>query len=715
MKAKIAAAVIAVFAAFGLGAGLANAAEAVVTEPVTDGVITSVPQKIDAALHSIDLTKDTTPAEDSPLKDIVQFLEDGINLAGRDVLTGTVYAEDVPSGDTPSDVDNPEPPFKLPTYDDPGEKNIETEPEFEIFTVLGNAVDRVVAAIPGVNKIRETDAWNSDYFRVFGALAVITTLLLPVTIPLGIAGGIGVSALLGTLVFVGAVLVGALGGVPVGIIPGVVFGLIGAILLPIVILATPLWLIAGIILVGVGAATIAGVVTAPAGAVLLGVGIVFVLFGLMPWLPIGIALGFLFLGFASFWVPIFIGAALMVPVGIVLGLAVFFLSMLITVPLGAGIAIGIPLLSAFLAIVLWLNNEPSRKKEDKASEEAPADTSATALMSTRDDVEPAPNKNFLNKLGDVADWFWDDLQWLAGKIVFIGPSIQRGINAMRHSKLWKSDPFRIATVISFITIAIIAPLSGVLIFGGAVVAGLAAFAIAAVVMALPLAGVGILLTGLLILVAALVPAGLVGGGIFVMIMGLSLMGVGIAGFVNPITVPAALSAEAVGFFLILAGLIMIGLGFFPIVWIPFLGLALLVGGLVTAVLFILGLILVAPEAAFVGAIVFVVLAPLAILVPLAIVAFGLVVLAIGLIFGLALPTRPAGEPLPKITQEDDPEYQHKDDWRYGRTDNKNWDKPAAEKEAPAAETTPEEKAPAAKNGTKKANKEGTRADYGLAA
>ncbi|MFY9190555.1 MAG: hypothetical protein WAN89_04720, partial [Lawsonella sp.] len=129
MNARIAAAVLAVFAAFGIGAGVANAAETAVTEPASDSVVTSVTQNIDAALKSIDFNKETQPASESPLQDVVKFLQDGITLAGRDVLTtGTVYADDIPDAGDTSDVDNPEPPFKLPQYDDPNEKNIETEP-----------------------------------------------------------------------------------------------------------------------------------------------------------------------------------------------------------------------------------------------------------------------------------------------------------------------------------------------------------------------------------------------------------------------------------------------------------------------------------------------------------------------------------------------------------------------------------------------------------
>ncbi|GEM_PF-2697497 len=684
MKARIAAAVLAVFAAFGIGAGVANAAETAVTEPVSDSVVTSVTQNIDAALKSIDFNKETQPAPENPLQDVVKFLQDGITLAGRDVLTtGTVYADDIPDAGDTSDVDNPEPPFKLPQYDDPNEKNIETEPEFSILMALGNAVDAIVAPIPGINKIRETDAWDSDYFRVFGALAVVTAALLPVTIPGGVVGGIGTSIALGVATFAAAVILGGLGGVPVGILPAVVLGIVGAVLLPVVLIATPFWLIAGIIMVVLG-------LTGPQVAILVPLGAVFIVFGLMPFIPIGIALGFIGAAIFFFWAPVVVGALIMAPIGIMLGVAVFFLSLFLTVPVGIGIAIGTPILFAFLAVVLWLNNEPTRKKEGEEEAEVVTEEANIALLWTRDDT--VGNKNFLNKLGDYADWFWDDLQWLFGKIVFIGPSLQRGINAMRHSKLWKSDLFRIATTVAFLSVFVVAPMTGPLILGAAAVIGFTAGLIVDVVLALPLIGLGILLTGLLVLVAALLPVGLIAGGIALVIMGLA----------NP---P-----------LMVGGIALIIAAFIPFLWIPFLGLFLFVGGLLTVVLGLVGMLLAAPVAIAAAVTVFAGIGFFAIAVPVVIVGFTLAVLAIGLIFGLVLPTRPAGEPLPKITTEDDPEYQHKDDWRYGRTDTKQWDNPnAPADEAEAEEETPAEESIAEKIGLRRAAQDDEQSDYALAA
>lgn len=737
MKAKIAAAVLAVFAAFGIGAGVANAAEPAVTEPVSDSVVTTVPQQIDAALKSIDFNKESQPAPESPLQDVVKFLQDGITLAGRDVLTtGTVYADDIPDGGDNSDVDNPEPPFKLPQYDDPNEKNIETEPEFSILTILGNAVDAVVAPIPGINKIRETDAWDSDYFRIFGALAVITTALLPVTVPGGIVAGIGTSAVLGIATFAAAVILGGLGGVPVGILPAVVLGIVGAVLLPIVLIATPLWLIAGIILVTIGVLGTAGTggIATPFSIPMVAVGALFIIFGLMPFIPIGIALGLIGLAIFLFWAPVIIGALIMAPIGVMLGVAVFFLSLFITVPLGIGIAVGTPLLFAFLAIVLWLNNEPTRKKEGEGeSDEVVAEKANVAVFWTRDDTEG--NKNFLNKLGDYADWFWDDLQWIFGKIVFIGPSLQRGINAMRHSKLWKSDPFRIAATVAFLSVFAVAPSSGLLILGAAAAIGFTAGLIVDVVLALPLTGLGVLLTGLLILVAALVPLILFGGGIVLILLGVGLIITGAAtegatlgalaslvgAFLAAVTIPAGAAQIAAGVGFILLGLLAIGISLIPFLWIPILGLVLFLGAVVIVLLTLVGMLLAAPVAAAVAAVVFAGIGVFAIAVPVAVIGFGLMVLVIGLIFGLVLPTRPAGEPLPKITTEDDSEYQHKDDWRYGRTDTKHWDNPNAPADkADAEKEAPEEKEKESivdkiKNPRRADDKDGKKSDYALAA
>lgn len=737
MKAKIAAAVLAVFATFGIGAGVANAAESAVTEPVSDSVVTTVPQQIDAALKSIDFNKESQPAPEIPLQDVVKFLQDGITLAGRDVLTtGTVYADDIPDGGDNSDVDNPEPPFKLPQYDDPNEKNIETEPEFSILTILGNAVDAVVAPIPGINKIRETDAWDSDYFRIFGALAVITTALLPVTVPGGIVAGIGTSAVLGIATFAAAVILGGLGGVPVGILPAVVLGIVGAVLLPIVLIATPLWLIAGIILVTIGVLGTAGTggIATPFSIPMVAVGALFIIFGLMPFIPIGIALGLIGLAIFLFWAPVIIGALIMAPIGVMLGVAVFFLSLFITVPLGIGIAVGTPLLFAFLAIVLWLNNEPTRKKEGEGeSDEVVAEKANVAVFWTRDDTEG--NKNFLNKLGDYADWFWDDLQWIFGKIVFIGPSLQRGINAMRHSKLWKSDPFRIAATVAFLSVFAVAPSSGLLILGAAAAIGFTAGLIVDVVLALPLTGLGVLLTGLLILVAALVPLILFGGGIVLILLGVGLIITGAAtegatlgalaslvgAFLAAVTIPAGAAQIAAGVGFILLGLLAIGISLIPFLWIPILGLVLFLGAVVIVLLTLVGMLLAAPVAAAVAAVVFAGIGVFAIAVPVAVIGFGLMVLVIGLIFGLVLPTRPAGEPLPKITTEDDSEYQHKDDWRYGRTDTKHWDNPNAPADkADAEKEAPEEKEKESivdkiKNPRRADDKDGKKSDYALAA
>ncbi|MFY9190447.1 MAG: hypothetical protein WAN89_04125, partial [Lawsonella sp.] len=614
------------------------------------------------------------------------------------------------------------------------------EPEFSILMALGNAVDAIVAPIPGINKIRETDAWDSDYFRVFGALAVVTAALLPVTVPGGIVGGIGTSIALGVATFAAAVILGGLGGVPVGILPAVVLGIVGAVLLIAIAILTPFWLIAGLALVAFGIAIIVitagsgpltlgtSVLGTPAGVGILFLGLLSLLFGFMPFLPFLLPIGII--GFAAFlfWAPVVIGALIMAPIGIMLGVAVFFLSLFLTVPVGIGIAVGTPILFAFLAVVLWLNNEPTRKKEGEEEAEVVTEEANIALLWTRDDTEG--NKNFLNKLGDYADWFWDDLQWLFGKIVFIGPSLQRGINAMRHSNMWKSDLFRIATTVAFLSVFVVAPVTGLLILGAAAVIGFTAGLIVDVVLALPLIGLGILLTGLLVFVAALIPVVLLAGGIFLIVLGIGLIIAGAAettaglgllasvvgGFIGLAELALGPPTIAAGVGILLLGFVAIGLALIPFLWIPFLGLVLFLGGLVTVLLGLVGMLLASPVAIAAAVTVFAGIGFFAIAVPVVIVGFALAVLAIGLIFGLVLPTRPAGEPLPKITTEDDPEYQHKDDWRYGRTDTKQWDNPnAPADEAEAEEEAPSEESIAEKIGLRRAAQDDAQSDYALAA
>lgn len=747
MKARIAAAVLAVFTAFGIGAGVANAAEPAVTEPASDSVVASAPQKIDAALKSIDFNKESQPAPESPLQDAIKFLQDGITLAGRDILTtGTVYADDITNNGNSSSVDNPKAPFKLPQYDDPSKKDIETEPEFSLLTILGDAVDSIVAPIPGINKIRETDAWDSDYFRIFGALAVVTTALLPVTVPAGIVAGIGTSIALGAATLAAATILGGLGGVPVGILPGIVLGLVGGALLIAVTVLTPFWLAFGVGIACFGIAVLALSTTVapitlggtalliPEGIALLVVGLVLILFGIMPYLPFLLPVGILALAAFLFFTPVVIGALIMAPIGLLVGAAVSFLSLFVTVPVGIGIAVVPPLLFAFLAVALWLNNKPTRRRAGK-SDGVTAESVNVAQFWTRDGAEG--NKNFLNKLGDYADWFWDDLQWLFGKIVFIGPSLQRGINAMRHSKLWKSDPFRIAASVAFISIFAVAPISGVLILGAAVALGFTAGLIVDVLLALPLTGLGLALTGLLVVVAALIPVVLFAGGIVLILLGIGLIATGVttglgieavalatlitfAGlFLQAVAIPSTVGQIAAGVGFILLGLLAIGLSAIPFLWIPFLGLVLVVGAVVTVLLTLVGMLLAAPIATAAAATVFAGVGFFAIAVPVGVIGFGLITLAIGLILGLALPTRPAGEPLPKITTEDDPEYQHKEDWRYGRTDNKQWDgskAPANKADTNKEASTQQESIAKKLKKARRADGAGsTKSDYALAA
>ena len=96
MKARIAAAAVAVFAALGLGAGAANATEAPASTPEPASTTAPITQVVDSALHSIDLGQDSTPKPASPASDVLKFLQDGITLAGRDVLLGELRKDDTP-------------------------------------------------------------------------------------------------------------------------------------------------------------------------------------------------------------------------------------------------------------------------------------------------------------------------------------------------------------------------------------------------------------------------------------------------------------------------------------------------------------------------------------------------------------------------------------------------------------------------------------------
>ena len=97
-------------------------------------------------------------------------------------------------------------------------------------------------------------------------------------------------------------------GFPWGVLPGLLIALVGGIFLLLSGILMPFWLIGGVIMITFGAIVVAGAAAtveflgglpAPAGGALIAAGIVAVIFGLMPLLPVLISLGIICLLYTS--------------------------------------------------------------------------------------------------------------------------------------------------------------------------------------------------------------------------------------------------------------------------------------------------------------------------------------------------------------------------------------------------------------------------------
>lgn len=779
MKARITAAAVAVFAALGLGAGAANATEAPASTPESASTTAPVIQVVDSALHSIDLGQDSTRTPASPASDVLKFLQDGITLAGRDVLLGDLRKDDTPKPN-PEDngfvYDNPAPPFELPNL---GQKPDEKGPAPVIFEWAGKAADGLLGLfsfIPFVKDFRDSPAWQSDYLRIGLGLSLIAAPFALVTVPAGIIGGLATSFVLATIAASPGLFLGFALGFPWGVLPGLLIALVGGIFLLLSGILMPFWLIGGVIMITFGAIVVAGVAAAaagasptvavpaflvglgvPAGGALIAAGIVAVIFGLMPLLPVLISLGIIGLGFTVFIIPILIGLAITSPLWLPIFAVVFFGSALITVPVGFLLGLLAVAIFPIATYLVWLWRGPTHpvkgmpepgkrdldaedkalqengkadsalerqkdlaKKAEKSEEERKAAADKLALMNLRDNVAP---KNPLNVIGDYMDWFWDSMQWYLGQLPFIGPSLQRGINGMRASKMWKSDLFRIGVTVSLFTVVVIPVVAVVASLGFSALAGIATAVITDLVLSLPLLGLGLLLGGIVLAIGAIFVPLLFLAAVAAIVMGVIFTIAGFSTAVAGIGIPIAI----LGILIVLAGLLVLGISIIPLVWIPFFALFAVLAVVVIVLLYAVGMVLAAPVAIGLGlavaAVLAVVLTPI---VPIISIPVGLVVLGIAVIFGLVLPTRPKGEKAPRVTKENDPDYLPKDE-RPAPSDTKEDDNiPGVdlwnEEDAKANATKDAKKATnKAKKDTKKAaNKKlpgvglGTQSDYGLA-
>ncbi|MDU7193038.1 hypothetical protein [Lawsonella clevelandensis] len=779
MKARITAAAVAVFAALGLGAGAANATEAPASTPESASTTAPVMQVVDSALHSIDLGQDSTRTPASPASDVLKFLQDGITLAGRDVLLGDLRKDDTPKPN-PEDngfvYDNPAPPFELPNL---GQKPDEKGPAPVIFEWAGKAADGLLGLfsfIPFVKDFRDSPAWQSDYLRIGLGLSLIAAPFALVTVPAGIIGGLATSFVLATIAASPGLFLGFALGFPWGVLPGLLIALVGGIFLLLSGILMPFWLLGGIAMISIGAVALAleaGVITGTGGAAtailalagppaiaLIVFGVVAVIFGLMPLLPVLISLGIIGLGFTVFIIPILIGLAITSPLWLPIFAVVFFGSALITLPVGFLLGLLAVAIFPIATYLVWLWRGPTHpvkgmpepgkrdldaedkalqengkadsalerqkdlaKKAEKSEEERKAAADKLALMSLRDNVAP---KNPLNVIGDYMDWFWDSMQWYLGQLPFIGPSLQRGINGMRASKMWKSDLFRIGVTVSLFTVVVIPVVAVVASLGFSALAGIATAVITDLVLALPLLGLGLLLGGIVLAIGAIFVPLLFLAGIAAIVIGIILM---ISGITLSLTgaLVAGVPVALLGALIILAGLLGMGIAIIPLIWIPFFALFAVLAVVVIVLLYAVGMVLAAPVAIGLGlavaAVLAVVLTPI---VPIISIPVGLVVLGIAVIFGLVLPTRPKGEKAPRVTKENDPDYLPKDE-RPAPSDTKEDDNiPGVdlwnEEDAKANATKDAKKATnKAKKDTKKAaNKKlpgvglGTQSDYGLA-
>lgn len=397
MKTRIAAGLVCLAAALGLGAGAANAAEAPAEQsPALAGITLDMP--------AVDLQAPDAPA--SPLlpstSDVLEFMADSLTLVGRDVLQPAGAQSILLPSIVGSLTKKGDDANKDKKGGDAGQSDL---------NVIGNQFDGfwkgiqdTLGAIPligkvvqtPINALRNSDPWTNDITRVLLTVGLFLAPLSPLA-------GVALGLVAGVVVAIGAFLVPALPILGVGLFGGLAAGFFafgaglvsGLGIITVTLLGFLLFFGGGIAMIVVGA--VVALPTAGVSIALIVVGAILVL--ISPFILLGLAPGI------GFIVGAFVGAVLLVIAGVVVMIIPAVIAGLIAAAVAGGLTliIAIPVLAVIAlvagvamipaAFIVWAIQGSTRPANEKkpGNEAKPADKDKKAADKGPKPA-PAPGK-----------------------------------------------------------------------------------------------------------------------------------------------------------------------------------------------------------------------------------------------------------------------------------------------------------------------------------
>ena len=376
MKTRIAAGLVCLAAALGLGAGAANAAEAPAEQSPAIAAIT-------LDMPTVDLQTPEAPA--SPLlpstQDVLKFMADSLALVGRDVL----QPASAQSIHLPSVVGS-----LTEKGDDANKKSDKSDLNGigDQFDGFWKGIQDTLGGIPGIGKaistpvsaLRGSDPWTNDITRVLLTVGIFLAPLSPLA---GLALGLAAAAVVAVVAFVVVAVpvlgIGLFGGLAAGFFAfgaGLLSGGGTALLAAIV---AALFLGGGIALLALGIIALGSVVASPPGIAMVVIGGILILLSPFVLLGVGPGLGLIVGGFVGAVLLTIAGVVVMiipaVIAGLIAGAVAGGLTFIVATPVLMVVALiaGIAMIPA--AFIVWAIQGPTRPANEKkpGNEAKPAD------------------------------------------------------------------------------------------------------------------------------------------------------------------------------------------------------------------------------------------------------------------------------------------------------------------------------------------------------
>ena len=357
MKTRIAAGLVCLAAALGLGAGAANAAEAPAEQsPAIAGITLDMP--------TVDLQTPEAPA--SPLlpstQDVLKFMADSLALVGRDVLQ--------PAG--AQSIHLPSVVGSLTEKGDDANKKSDKSDLNGIgdqFDGFWKGIQDTLGGIPGIGKaistpvsaLRGSDPWTNDITRVLLTVGIFLAPLSPLA---GLALGLAAAAVVAVVAFV------------VVAVPVLGIGLFGGLAAGFFAFGAGLLSGGGIALIVFGIPMIAA---GGAGIAMIVIGAILILLSPFVLLGVGPGLGLIVGGFVGAVLLTIAGVVVMiipaVIAGLIAGAVAGGLTFIVATPVLMVVALiaGIAMIPA--AFIVWAIQGPTRPANEKkpGNEAKPAD------------------------------------------------------------------------------------------------------------------------------------------------------------------------------------------------------------------------------------------------------------------------------------------------------------------------------------------------------